>query len=51
MGGKISGNPRAAVDFAVPFSPRIKTPPDRGLTAAIKRACFKVSCPTKATKG
>jgi hypothetical protein len=29
MGGNNSAKPRAAVDLAVPFSPRINTPPMR----------------------
>jgi hypothetical protein len=39
------------VDFAVPRSPRIKTPPIRGLTALRIRARNIRSCPTMAENG
>ena len=41
----------AAVDFAVPFSPRINTPPMRGLIAFNTSARFSRSWPTRALNG
>ena len=46
-----SVSPRTAVDFAVPFSPRIKTPPSAGLMRFKISASFICSCPTMAVKG
>ena len=40
IGGKRLASARTAVDFAVPFSPSIKTPPMDGLIAFSKRANF-----------
>ena len=40
IGGKRLASARTAVDFAVPFSPSIKTPPMDGLMAFSKRANF-----------
>ena len=40
MEGSRLGNARTAVDFAVPFSPSINTPPMDGLIAFSKRANF-----------
>jgi len=52
---RISGSKAArdltAVDFAVPFSPLISTPPIEGLMAFRIRAFFNFSCPTIAEKG
>jgi len=45
------GHARAAVDFAVPRSPRIKTPPIRGLTAFNTSARRMRSWPTIAVNG
>jgi hypothetical protein len=42
---------RAAVDFAVPRSPRIRTPPMRVSTAFKMSARRMRSCPTIAVKG
>ncbi len=42
---------RAAVDFAVPRSPMINTPPMRGSTAFKISARFIFSCPTMAVNG
>ena len=51
----ISGNrearARTAVDLAVPFSPRMSTPPSLGLTTLSIRAFFIRSWPTMAEKG
>ena len=49
--GSSAARERAAVDLAVPFSPRISTPPIAGLTALSARASFILSCPTMAVKG
>ena len=43
--------PRTAVDFAVPFSPRISTPPISGRTAHSTSASRNRSCPTMALNG
>ena len=43
--------PRTAVDFAVPFSPRISTPPISGRTAHSTSASRSRSCPTMALNG
>ncbi len=43
--------PRTAVDFAVPFSPRISTPPISGRTAHNTNASRSRSCPTIALNG
>ena len=40
IGGKRLANARTAVDFAVPFSPSINTPPIDGLIALSRRANF-----------
>ena len=50
-GGKRSASARTAVDFAVPFSPCIKTPPSLGLTTFSTSAFFIVSWPMMAVKG
>jgi hypothetical protein len=49
--GSKAANARAAVDFAVPLSPRINTPPIRGLIAFRINARSIRSCPTIAVKG
>ncbi len=46
-----AARPRTAVDFAVPFSPRISTPPISGRTAHNTRASRSRSCPTSALNG
>src|SRR5690606_15639600 len=43
--------PRTAVDLAVPFWPRMSTPPTRGSTALIRSAVLRDSCPTIAENG
>ena len=40
-----------AVDFAVPFSPRTRTPPISGLTVVSSNARVMSSEPTTAVKG
>ena len=50
-GGRRSASARTAVDFAVPFSPWIKTPPSRGLTTFSTSAFFMSSCPIMAVNG
>ena len=50
-GGSRSASARTAVDFAVPFSPWINTPPSRGFTTLSTSACFIFSCPMMAVKG
>ncbi|MCI5136712.1 MAG: hypothetical protein D3920_16970 [Candidatus Electrothrix sp. AW2] len=49
--GRISARARTAVDLAVPFSPRIRTPDRVGLIRLRYRASFICSWPTMATKG
>jgi len=49
--GRISASPRTAVDLAVPFSPRMRTPERVGLMMVRMRPVFILSCPTMATKG
>ena len=49
--GAAAARPRTAVDLAVPFSPRMSTPPMAGLTALSSSACFMVSWPTREVKG
>ena len=49
--GSSAASARAAVDLAVPRSPRIKTPPIRGLTAFSVSARRMRSCPTIAVNG
>src|SRR5260363_286850 len=51
IGANSSRNPRAAVLFAVPLSPRINTPESDGLTAHSKSARFSLSWPTIAANG
>ena len=51
MAGSSSAAARTAVDFAVPFSPLISTPPKDGMTILSKSAFFISSCPTMAEKG
>ena len=46
-----SARPRTAVDFAVPFSPRISTPPISGRTAHSTSASRSRSWPTMALNG
>src|SRR3954468_24696775 len=50
-GGRISVSARTAVDFAVPFSPRISTPPIAGEIAARISASWRSSMPTTAVNG
>ena len=47
----ILASARAAVDFAVPFSPRISMPPMPGSMASSSNANFMRSCPRIALKG
>jgi len=49
--GRRAAKARAAVDLAVPRSPRMSTPPMRGSTALSTRARRMRSCPTIAVKG
>src|SRR3990172_2485263 len=49
--GNSAASARAAVDLAVPRSPRIRTPPMRGLTAFRTRARHMRSWPTMAVRG
>lgn len=42
---------RAAVDLPVPRSPKIRTPPSSGSTAAISNACFIACWATMAENG
>src|SRR6266498_2081622 len=49
--GSSAANAREAVDFAVPRSPRINTPPMRVSTAFKMRARLMRSCPTIAVNG
>ena len=51
ISGRRSARARAAVDFAVPRSPRISTPPIALLMAFRIRARFMRSWPTMAVKG
>ena len=50
-GGSRAAQGARAVDLAVPFSPRISTPPIAGLTAFSSSAIFIRSWPTMALKG
>src|SRR5205807_8575120 len=49
--GSSRARARTAVDFAVPFSPRMSTPPIAGLIALSTSDCFIDSWPTSAVKG
>ncbi len=49
--GMRAASARTAVDFAVPFSPRTRTPPTAGLTALSSSPSRRSSCPTRAVKG
>ena len=49
--GRIPASARTIVDLAVPFSPRINTPPTDGETAFNRRASAMSSEPTTALKG
>ncbi|KAA3656893.1 MAG: hypothetical protein DWQ04_29705, partial [Chloroflexi bacterium] len=49
--GSKAASARDAVDFAVPRSPRIRTPPICGLTAFRINARIIFSCPTMAVNG
>src|SRR5207248_558029 len=49
--GSSAARARAAVDLAVPFSPRTNTPPILGLTAFKRRPSFIRSWPTNAVNG
>jgi hypothetical protein len=51
ISGSTPARARTAVDLAVPFSPRISTPPMRGFIAFRTRDNFICSCPTIAVKG
>ena len=51
ISGSRRDSARTAVDFAVPRSPRISTPPMAGLMALSSRAVFIESWPTRAVKG
>src|SRR3974377_1888708 len=51
MGGRSAARPRAAVDLAVPFSPRTSTPPRRGLMALRIRAFLSNSWHTRRANG
>lgn len=46
-----AASPRTAVDFAVPFSPRMSAPPISGRTAHNNNASRSRSCPTIALNG
>ncbi|CAM4048086.1 hypothetical protein NOMA109596_19320 [Nocardioides marinus] len=50
-GGRTAARPRTAVVLAVPFSPRTRTPPTSGATAASSRARTRSSDPTTAESG
>ena len=51
ISGSNAANDRTAVDFAVPFLPRIRTPPILGFIVLSKRARFIASWPTIALNG
>src|SRR3982074_3695176 len=51
MSGRRRARARTAVDLAVPFSPRMRTPPMAGLTALSSSASRIRSWPTMAVKG
>src|SRR5205807_9911921 len=50
-GGSNSASPRTMVDFAVPFSPRTRTPPMAGDTALSSSASFRSAIPTMPANG
>jgi hypothetical protein len=50
-GGNSGASARTAVDFAVPRSPRTRTPPTSGETALISNACTSCCWPTIALSG
>ncbi len=49
--GRTAASARTIVDFAVPFSPRTRTPPTAGDTALSTKASRRSSRPTTAVKG
>ncbi len=51
MGGSTSARARTVVDFAVPFSPRTRTPPTSGEIVVRRRASVMSSLPTTAHRG
>ena len=51
MGGSTPVSARTMVDLAVPFSPRMRTPPTAGDTAVRMRASAMSSDPTTALNG
>jgi hypothetical protein len=51
IGGNSPASALTAVDLAVPFSPRTRTPPTSGETAFTRRASFRSSWPTMAENG
>jgi hypothetical protein len=51
MVGNSAASARTAVDFPEPRSPKARTPPIRGSTAAIIKASFISSWPTIAENG
>ncbi len=50
-GGSSAASPRTMVDFAVPFSPRTRTPPMAGDTALSSSASFRSAIPTMPANG
>src|SRR5689334_18553681 len=50
-GGSRAASPRTMVDFAVPFSPRTRTPPMAGDTALSSSASFRSAIPTMPANG
>src|SRR5207248_7391130 len=50
-GGSSAASPRTMVDFAVPFSPRTRTPPMAGDTALSSSANFRFAMPTMPANG
>src|SRR5690348_5524595 len=50
-GGSNAARPRTMVDFAVPFSPRTRTPPMAGDTALSSSASFRSAIPTMPANG
>ena len=50
-GGSSPARPRTMVDFAVPFSPRTRTPPMAGDTALSSSASFRSAIPTMPANG
>src|SRR5207342_2866991 len=50
-GGSSAASPRTMVDFAVPFSPRTRTPPMAGDTALSSSASFSSAIPTMPANG